>query len=277
MTSETLYNIISWSVAIFVVTLFICAIAVAIKFAISLCQWTNKQTQIIGDSVDGESRLTKLYEKSIGFLYDHYIITSFVVSLIAASIFVTLMILYEVYLTSDAKVQYITADERVVLAFVGILATFVVLTNHAQSTERIKILEKNNKKLNGIIDKQQLDYENKVNKAVQTVTTQHMRRTFDFVKACQDQDSYQLATYILGKYKITPSEKYNLTLHDNQTVTAYISISKDLIHFSNESSFDTIPNENIKTVNGYHYKYDNVKTIVLTMRQLEQEELINGK
>ena len=239
---------------------------------------TDKNGQEKVEKVEKEFK--KLVWGRLLFLVEeHYIITAFIAAIIVAALFVLVMIIYESVISpccNCCEPHYVTSDERVVLAFVGILATFVVLTNHAQSVERIRILEKMLKdtesKLNETIDTQKEKNDELLQAKIDESTSQHMLRTFKFVDACQDKKSYSVSSKILDTAqkdeKNRTSSIYKIRLFDGEEVTATISITKDNIQFVRSDTFDAIPHKNIKLVNGNECDMSKVCTIVLTLRQL---------
>ena len=227
------------------------------------------------------SRKEPFFDRFYRWTNEHYIITGFIASIIVAGLFVVVMVVYEI-LTSIGccccSHQYITSDERVVLAFVGILATFVVITNHAQSTERIKQLEKmlTNKEteLRLAIDEQESNYKKEVNTAIQEVKKSHMWHTYEFIEACQDQLTYKLSKSLADDIRNKQKLTYTIGLGRGQkSMTAKVHIQERVVFFtSTVSPFELISAEEINTINGVIYNQDFVNIIVSTLLQLKKEE-----
>lgn len=248
------------------------------KEVLTSSSYTDKNMQEKVEKVENEFK--KLVWGRLLFLVEeHYIITAFIAAIIVAALFVLVMIIYESVISSCCNCcepYYITSNERIVLAFVGILATFVVLTNHAQSVERIRILEKILKdteiKLNETIDNQKKQNEELLQAKINESTSQHMLRTFKFVDACRDQNSYSVSKNILDTAqedeKNRTSKNYKIRLTDGNELNATISISKDNIQFVRLDTYAAIPHELIKSINGDDCDIQKVCTIVLTLRQL---------
>lgn len=199
---------------------------------------------------------------------EHYIITAFIASFIVAIIFLLLTLCVD---------GYVTDKERVVLAFVGVLATFVVLTNHAQSSERIKEMEKLIKdtkdELRDMMDNQKIDNEKTLKTKITESTSKHMLLTFRFLQACQDSVSYKLAEEFYEDAKKKPDKVYKIHPKEGKEIKAKIVISRNTIKFiSSTSPFTTIPNDQISMVDGKNYDYAKVSTIVFVLRQIDDEE-----
>lgn len=208
-----------------------------------------------------------VWDRMVLWMHNHYIATAIIASFVVAIIFLVITFIPK---------GYATDNERVVLAFAGVLATFVVLTNHAQSAERIRELEKmlndTKTKLNETIDNQKKQNEELLQAKINESTSQHMLRTFKFVDACRDQNSYSVSKNILDTAqedeKNRTSKNYKIRLTDGNEVNATISISKDNIQFVRLDTYAAIPHELIKSINGDDCDIQKVCTIVLTLRQL---------
>lgn len=214
-----------------------------------------------------------VWDRIVLWTHNHYIATAFIASFVVAILFM---------ITTLCVKGYVTDNERVVLSFVGILATFVVLTNHAQSVERIRLLEKmlenTKKELNETIEQQRNDNRKQLQSQINDVTTLHMSRTFNFIRACQDQDSYKLATAIFNDIKNRTNKTYIVITKGKEEYSANIAISKSLISFaSTKDNFPTIPNKNIQTVDGLVYDYEKMSTIVFILKQLDDKENNNNQ
>lgn len=204
---------------------------------------------------------------------EHYIITAFIASFIVAIIFLLLTLCVN---------GYVTDKERVVLAFVGVLATFVVLTNHAQSYERIKemekMIEKTERNLKGTIDEQKKTNLTNLSNKIDEITQRNKRTTLMFVQACQDTASYNLAMELYSAVHETPNKTYEIQSKQGEKINATIEITKDLIKFSSTlKPFGIIPNNQIDTIDGKKYNYSKVRTIVLTLKQIDEENINQQK
>ena len=202
---------------------------------------------------------------------EHYIASAFIASFLVAIIFMSLTFCLQ---------GYVTSNERVVLAFVGVLATFVVLTNHAQAAERIRILEEMLKDtettLNKTIEIQKKENQEQLRALIDDKTSRHMSRTFNFIQACQDRDSYQLATAIFNDVKNKTNKTYKVITKGQEEISANIAITKSLILFvSTKADFRTIPHNNIQMVENYKFDYEKMSTIVFILKQLDEKDNIN--
>lgn len=212
---------------------------------------------------------------------EHYIIVGFVATLLSACAFVLVMFMYEKCMAHCCfcchKLQFITADERVVLAFVGILATFVVITNHAQSTERIKQLEKmltkKEAELKNTIEKQETEYKNAVDEAIRDVKKTHLLQTYEFIEACNNPATYKLGKKIAEDLRKKQKLSYKIGVWKGKKCrTAKAIIQDHVVYFvSDESPFGLISSKEIVTINGVEYRQDYLNTIVTTLLQLRNE------
>ena len=218
---------------------------------------------------DGKTEVHKIiWSHIVSWTNVHYIAAAFIASFIVAIIFLLL---------TSCVDGYVTDKERVVLAFVGVLATFVVLTNHAQSSERIKEMEKLIKdtkdELKDMMDNQKIDNEKTLKTKITESTSKHMLLTFRFLQACQDSVSYKLAEEFYEDAKKKPDKVYKIHPKEGKEIKAKIVISRNTIKFiSSTSPFTTIPNDQISMVDGKNYDYAKVSTIVFVLRQIDDEE-----
>ena len=218
-----------------------------------------------------ENEFRKLTWGRILFMtHEHYITTAIITSFVVAIIFLLI--------TFCIEESLVTNNERVVLAFVGILATFVVITNHAQSTERIKQLEKmltkKETELKLAIAEQESNYKKEVKTAIQEVKKSHMSQTYAFIEACQDQSTYKLSKSIAEDLRNKKKLSYKIGFgKGKKSMTAKVHIQERVVFFtSTVSPFELISAEEINTINGVIYNQDFVNIIVSTLLQLKKEE-----
>jgi len=221
---------------------------------------------------------SKIWDAVIKWTDDHYVIVGFIASVLSASAFVGIMIYYEKcmvhYCCCCNEPQFVTSDERIVLAFVGILATFVVLTNHAQSTERIKQLERllaeTKTELDSTIEQQKVESDKELKRQMQVLANQHMSHALDFVDACQDRKTYNLCKTIVDNINNNKNASYQIGIgRGRETIAAKISVIRETVCFYAETEpFELIPANRINTVNGVKYNAVNLNKITLTLLQL---------
>ncbi len=217
---------------------------------------------------DGKTEVHKIiWSHIVSWTNVHYIATAFIASFIVAIIFLLLTLCVD---------GYVTDKERVVLAFVGVLATFVVLTNHAQSTERIKVLEKiiedSEAKLNKTINDQKKTNLQILNERIDEITQRNNKNTLIFVQACQDVAAYNLATELYLAVHETPNKTYKIQSKQGENINATIEITKDLIKFSSVlEPYGMIPNNQIDMIDGKKYDYSKVRTIILALKQIDEK------
>lgn len=212
--------------------------------------------------------LSSIWDAIVKWTDEHYIITAFIASFIVAIIFLLLTLCVD---------GYVTDKERVVLAFVGVLATFVVLTNHAQSFERIKEMEKLIKdtkdELREMMDNQKIDNEKTLKSKITESTSKHMLLTFRFLQACQDLESYTLAKELFEDAKKKPDKIYKIQPQDGEEINARLVISRNTIKFvSSTYPYAMIHNNQISKVDDKNYDYAKVSTIVVVLGQIDEIE-----
>lgn len=218
---------------------------------------------------EGKKEIHKIiWSYIISWTNVHYIITAFIASFIVAIIFLLLTLCVD---------GYVTDKERVVLAFVGVLATFVVLTNHAQSFERIKEMEKLIKdtkdELREMMDNQKIDNEKTLKSKITESTSKHMLLTFRFLQACQDPESYTLAKELFEDAKKKPDKIYKIQPQDGEEINARLVISRNTIKFiSSTYPYAMIHNNQISKVDDKNYDYAKVSTIVVVLGQIDEIE-----
>lgn len=217
-----------------------------------------------------EKEFRKLtWGKFLLMTHEHYITTAIIISFVVAIIFLVITFIPK---------GYTTDNERVVLAFVGVLATFVVITNHAQLTERIKQLEKmltkKETELKSAIEDQESDYKKEVKTAIQEVKKSHMSQTYAFIEACQDQSTYKLSKRIAEDLRNKKKLSYKIGFgRGKECISAKAYIQERVVYFASEDSTSTlISAEKINTIDGVKYNQDFVNIIVSTLLQLKKEE-----
>lgn len=181
---------------------------------------------------------------------EHYIITGFLASIIVAGLFIVVMVVYE-SLTSIGcgccSPRYITSDERVVLAFVGILATFVVIINHAQMSDSSQKLEKRQDEITGKITRVEDLIETQKNNIQETKTKlmkETLRQNLEFIIACQDEKAFNCGKNIVKKYKENKESLFEIEYFDGQntnTTQAMLAIEKGVYVFKIPQAGITLP------------------------------------
>ncbi len=170
------------------------------------------------------SRKEPFFDRFYRWTNEHYIITGFIASIIVAGLFVVVMVVYEILTSTSCgccSLHYITSDERVVLAFVGILATFVVIINHAQMSDSSQKLEKRQDEITGKITRVEDLMEAQKNNIQETKTKlmkETLHKNLEFIIACQDEKAFKCGGDIVKKYKENNESLFDIEYSDGQNV-----------------------------------------------------------
>ena len=169
-----------------------------------------------------------------------------------------------------------TDKERIVLSFVGILATFIVLTNHAQTTEATRRVEKqlkNNKELiNDVVSKIDQEQEKITNKTSKLAHDTFMQ-SISFVNACQERETLECARQIVSKYMQNPNATFNIEYVTEQRKNEDLLLTRretKIFFRDTTDSYCISPSfKDIRTIDGMKYNHDYLETIVFNLMLLK--------
>lgn len=207
---------------------------------------------------------------------EHYIATAFMASIVVAILFVSIMLLYNRMQCHCCLEFYVTDKERIVLSFVGILATFIVLTNHAQTTEATRRVEKqlkNNKELiNDVVSKIDQEQEKITNKTSKLAHDTFMQ-SISFVNACQERETLECARQIVSKYMQNPNATFNIEYVTEQRKNEDLLLTRretKIFFRDTTDSYCISPSfKDIRTIDGMKYNHDYLETIVFNLMLLK--------
>lgn len=207
---------------------------------------------------------------------EHYIATAFMASIVVAILFVSIMLLYNRMQCHCCLEFYVTDKERIVLSFVGILATFIVLTNHAQTVEATRRVDKqlknNERSIKGALskmDQQQQTITDKTSKLAHETFIQ----SISFANACQERETLECARLIVTKYMQSSNAEFNIEYVSKQPKNENLLLNRrdTKIFFrdtKNQYSI-SLSSQEIKTIDGMEYNHDYLETIVFNLMLLK--------
>lgn len=207
---------------------------------------------------------------------EHYIATAFMASIVVAILFVSIMLLYNRMQCHCCLEFYVTDKERIVLSFVGILATFIVLTNHAQTVEATRRVDKqlknNERFIKGALlkmDQQQQTITDKTSKLAHETFIQ----SISFVNACQERETLECARQIVSKYMQNPNATFNIEYVTEQRKNEDLLLTRRETKFFFRDTTDSYcisPSfKDIRTIDGMKYNHDYLETIVFNLMLLK--------
>ena len=225
---------------------------------------------------------SKKKEKSFwGCLYkwtnEHYVITAFLASIIVASLFIGVMLIYS-HTTRCCLIDNIDTDkERIVLTFVGILATFIVLTNHAQTAEATRRVEqqlKDNEILINKIDSQMSQQQQTITDKTSKLAHDAFMRNISLVNACQEKETLECARKIVAKYMEKSDSKFNIEYVSRKPQNEDLILSRRETRIFFRDTTDqygiSISSKDIKKIDGMEYNHDHIETIVFNLMLLKE-------
>lgn len=199
---------------------------------------------------------------------DHYIAVVLLVSLVVGTIFAIV--------TFGAN-SSVPDNERVVLAFVGVLATFIVITNHSQVYSAEQRIERKTKELQDLVEKQEqssAELLHNLNTELQRSKKNNLFLTYKFVEACQNSNAFELAKTIARGIIETPEKIYDITIKNgenvNVTLKAKIRIERNrLVYYYVEGG--NVGNGDVEQIDGHPYTKDAVDLIVANLVEIFKE------
>lgn len=206
----------------------------------------------------------------------HYIATAFIASIVVAMLFVSIMLIYNRMQCHCCLEFYVTDKERIVLSFVGILATFIVLTNHAQTVEATRRVDKqlknNERSIKDALlkmDQQQQTITDKTSKLAHETFIQ----SISFANACQERETLECARLIVTKYMQSSNAEFNIEYVSKQPKNENLLLNRrdTKIFFrdtKNQYSI-SLSSQEIKTIDGMEYNHDYLETIVFNLMLLK--------
>lgn len=220
-----------------------------------------------------EAEIPRWYERLYVFSTHHYIASALIASIIAAVLFSVIVLVFDcIHPECCYMRQYVTDNERVVLAFVGILATFVVVTNYAQVAELSRRVEKqlkaNNKRID-YLETQIQTAQNTITDKTSALARDAFMRSLSFVNACQDKQTLDCARAIVAKYlqnnEVTFSIGYNDT---HETKDELILVKRETkIYFRNtdDSRSISITSKDIKSIDDMSFNSKYINDLVFNL------------
>ena len=211
----------------------------------------------------------------------HYILASFIASIFAACLFVGILIIYQ-SLSPDCCCKnggFITDKERVVLAFVGILATFIVVTNHAQTAEISRKLEKQLDK-----NKQEMDtlrnHSMKIQQSISDNTGKLVQKAFtknlEFIDACQEKDTIPCARHIAAAYASDNVSMFVVRYvgEENREESMTLVRREERLYFRNydESKILSIASEEIQSIDFMEYNHKYIEPLVFNLILINEQK-----
>lgn len=243
-----------------------------------------RQTEKEGNKKDQNSKKKQKHKwvKRL-FLWSerHYILASFIASIFAACLFVAILIIYH-SLSLDCCCKsggFITDKERVVLAFVGILATFIVVTNHAQTAEISRKLEKQLDK-----NKQEMDalrsHSMKIQQSLSDNTGRLVQKAFtqnlEFIDACQEKDTIPCARRIAVAFTNNNLSTFLIRYvgAENREESMTLVRREERLYFRNydESKILSIASAEIKSVDFMEYNHEYIEPLVFNLILINEQK-----
>lgn len=129
MTNDILYQIVVWAVVIIFAVAALCATAAAIGLTIWLYKWLINKWKSYKPAGGKAKRIHKRR------FADNYIAHALLIALAAVIVFGCALF------AARRWMDFHVSDTKIVLTFIGVLATFIVVTNYAQVIEIKKDLQ----------------------------------------------------------------------------------------------------------------------------------------
>lgn len=197
---------------------------------------------------------------------------NYVVKAIITSVIVTIILIIGI-LVANKEWGLDISSNGVILTFVGILATFVVITNHAQTAEmsrRVdKQLEKNEKDM-AKLKEDSINAQKNISDKTGELVSKAFSNNLEFINACQEKETLECARHIASTYVKNNSTAFEVRLIGGgmeYTESLFLIRRGERIYLQNADKSKTlsIKSEEIITIMQKEFNHQYIEELVFNL------------